>query len=599
MTLKTMTCRATSTMLWSTVLVIGSMALMQAVQGQSRGPASNGPVRQVAAQENPWVIPGTDSGSASATLPENEPTTIGGYGVNGRIGHMTGPAVGHKESFSFLEIAPYTTYEETWLAADFRVLRTNRGFTAMSGGVIARRFCPSLNAIFGANAFFDADETRRGKRFQQGGFGFELLTENLDVRSNFYIPSGTQTAVIEAGIVDNSARFADNRILFDGFRVAASAAHGADMLFTVPIPGDLAESANLEASAGWYHFQASDDNVRKLTGWRVRMDASSPKRMLHLFTEFTEDAVFDKNLIVGADLNYWHKSERGPRLGQNQFNRISQWVERQWTVTTVDERLIDAGLVATNPGTGNAYFIEHVDTNAAVVGNGTFEVPYQTLPEAQINAPAAGPDNIIFVHSGSQFNAPIVLNPLETVFGEGIIHTLPVVGFANPLQLPGIAGPRPVIDLTGVNGDAITMANDSTIAGFVVQNVLNGNGVTINGVTNATVRGVDITNVTGLNGRGVEIINSAGNINLLDMNISDTDQESLYIEGGTADIVLGTSNSTSPLSTIIANAAGAARSMSTVRVGRSTSVARPSRPQPGPRRKGFWSTTFHSHHEFW
>ena len=244
---------------------------------------------------------------------------------------------------------------------------------------------------------------------------------------------------------------------------------------------------------------------------------------------------------TGTDVNTDHASEQTSSIG------IAQWVERQWTVTTIDDTAYTLGQLAINPATGLPYYIEHVDTNYtpdAFGGDGTFENPYPTLTEAQTMAPGVGPNNIIFVHAGSQFTAPFVLNPGETVFGEGVTHTVPIVGFNGLLDLPTTGKPGGLPNIDGIGGTAVTLADDVHFAGFTVSNTSGGPAILGDMITNARLRGIRIEDVNG--GDGLVFRDSSGAILLDDVNIlrannadvfSGVDGDAFLVDGGDANIV--------------------------------------------------------------
>lgn len=530
-----------------------SLAMAGPLSAQSGHSISSGFAEQLSTSPDTWVVApdGARYGASSASgsisgLPlkqVSQQRAIEGFGINGRLGHITGPAVGHRESFTYIELSPFTTYENTWFSGDFRLLRPNTGHLGSSSGAVLRQYLPRFNSILGVNAFYDIDDTR-GRKYEQFGLGFELLTEWLDIRSNIYLPQGSQTGVINTGIVRNSGRFEGNNLFFSDFTTSATSADGFDLLFTVPVPGRVAESVNLEASAGYYHFETDNDLLSTVNGWKLRVDGSGLNHMLHMYMELTGDEVFDRNVVFGFDINYFRQGDTGPRIRGNQHNRLSKWVERNWTVVTVDDTVINTGNLAINPATGNPYFIEHVDSQGratdATAALGTFENPYLTIQDAQTNLP--GPpdpatmlDNIIFAHAGSSFNVPIVMQPNERILGEGPIHTIPVQGFRDPLQLPSTGKTGGFPELTGIVGVPVTLSNDVTFAGFQINNTTGGPAILANGTTGTvTVYDVLINGVTG--GSGVIVDGAFGTVNFNRIDISNAEGDALIIRNGNATV---------------------------------------------------------------
>ena len=212
-----------------------------------------------------WVLDGSNSGSVDG-LTTTRLVNSAAYGINARGGHITGPAVGRRESITYFELSPFITVDNHFVSGDFRLLRTNTGNLGGSFGAIFRHFSEERNVIFGANAFYDIDNTR-GREFEEFSIGLELLSGPIDIRTNVYIPTGSSQQVLQRGIMPNSQTFVGNNFTFDSFARSSTAARGVDMLVTVPVPGQYAERVNLEASAGWYHFEPDGAGLRNTTGW--------------------------------------------------------------------------------------------------------------------------------------------------------------------------------------------------------------------------------------------------------------------------------------------------------------------------------------------
>lgn len=504
------------------------------------------PPTSAAGNDDVWILTPPSSGAINGGNPvaaHPQPADVGGFGFNARLGHMAGPAVGRRESATFLELTPFTTLDTWFIGGDFRLLRPNEGNLGGSGGVILRRYNPRRNAIFGANVFYDVDDTR-GRQFEQVGVGLEWLSAWLDIRANGYLPTGNDKKVLAAGVVRGSERFVGYNLFYDRFSQQATASTGVDMLFTVPIPGRWAEAVNLEASAGWYYFSPNDERLSDFAGGRLRVDGSIIKRLLHAYVEYSNDRAFDSLVSVGVDVNYWNRYDNQPRIGGNQFHRITDYVRRNWTVVAVNETAFDRNLIAVNPATGTPYIIEHVDTNGnSLFADGTFERPYTTLIAAQNNAPSP-PNNIIYVHAGSVFNTPLVMNNGEVILGEGVAHELALPGVPDVVILPrtGKAGGKPVFDQ--ISGVPVRLANNTTFGGFAISRTSIGPAILGNGITNARLVDIDIQDVNG--GHGVHFLNAHGritldNVNMLRSNPADpntgVDLDDFRVEGGNAEII--------------------------------------------------------------
>ncbi|MFV0442324.1 MAG: beta strand repeat-containing protein [Planctomycetaceae bacterium] len=492
-----------------------------------------------------WELRPSNSGSISGGRgpAKPQPDDVGGFGVNARAGHIAGDTIDSDESRTFIELAPFTTIDSLFLGGDFRFLRTNEGDFSGTGGLIVRRFIPGRNAIFGTNLFFDVDDSH-GAQFQQVGFGFEWLTNRLDNRTNVYLPYGDKTKVTSSGVVAGSGVLTGNSLYYSRYSNQTTAAAGVDTMFTMPIPGRIAERINLELSAGAYYFAPNDGGLRDFAGPKFRADATLVRRLLHSYLEVTNDNVNDTLVSFGVDVNYWNRYDERPRLGGNQFHRITDYVRRNWNIVTSNEQLREDGIAAINPATGLAYHIEHVDSNAtALPGDGTYERPYTSLQIAQGSPPGA-PNTIIYAHAGSVFNTPLVMNDGEIIVGEGSQFALALPGTPETVLMPvtGKSGGRPTID--GINGTAVTLADNTTLSGFLITNTTGGPAILGDGITNTNLSNINVYNVDG--GPGIVFRQSHGQINLNDVGVlhgtltdplSGTDGDSFVVDGGNASIL--------------------------------------------------------------
>ncbi|MCA9110421.1 MAG: inverse autotransporter beta domain-containing protein, partial [Planctomycetaceae bacterium] len=491
----------------------------------------------------------------------------GGYGFLSRIGHIAGSTVGREESITHIGLAPYLFHEETMLFSDLRLFRTNDAHIGGSVGLGLRHYLIEQDAVLGFATYYDSDDSR-GSLFKQLGVSAELLTKTFDVRANVYVPIEDTEKVLGNSIVSGSERFDEHLLLFDRRTDFASAADGQDVTVSMPVPGEIAEMFNLEVSAGGYHYQARQGGLPDVWGYKLRSDADVFKRILHMFVELTSDRQFDTRLIAGGSLNYYHGFENRRRLQSRQFYRMSEWVRRNYTVVTIDDFTIDPGEVARNPATGDPYYFAHVrnipgaDTPPPIpdsqppffnfpapFGDGTVDAPFQFIQEAQADIRALLPtvrDNaIVYVHGDSEFtgdNAVVVMEDGEVLLGEGeadgVIQTLPVLGFTDDATLPVVIpdGSVPLLDMA--TGDAVTLASGNTFSGFNITNSA-GNGITIDNAMGGTIS--DVT-INGTGGDGIFMSNASELFTFENVSISDTTGIAFHIDGGSALVRYGTAD---------------------------------------------------------
>ena len=530
------------------------------------------------AQQTPEMVfqpvPGSSSAQASASAsgfpeshisgpPSPEEAGVGGLGLLGRVGHIAGETIERNQSITYFDLSPYMFVEDTYLFGDGRLFLTNQGHMGGSAGLGIRQYFPRNDFVLGASAWYDRDDSRNAY-FEQLGMSFELFSQWMDIRSNYYTAIGNNKKSLGTTIAPGSAAFTDHNITFSTQTALSTGADMVDLMFTVPVPGEVAQSMNLEASAGWYRAFTPSLGLKNINGYKLRMDADFLDRVLHVYTELTQDSFFDTNLVVAADVNYWHHLEARPRFGSSQFNRIAQWVRRNRNVVTIDSNVVNSAQAAINPNTGLAYYVNHVrnvpggvplPNFPAPAGTGALLTPFQFIDEAQTALPNA---DLIFVHADSVYvNRPLVMNDGELILGEGVGQSIPVQGLSQPLQLPRATSgaSRPLFQNTV--GTAVTLADNNLFAGFDITNTT-GTAIFGNTINAGVVRDVRINGTTGAAAHGVHLQNSAGTINLQSVNISNTAGNAFYVDGGSAAVVYGsgTITNTTGYAVLIENNSG-------------------------------------------
>ena len=247
------------------------------------------------AQQTPEMVfepaPGSTPAQASASAngfpqshingsPSPEDAGVGGFGVLGRVGHIMGNTVERNQSITYFDLSPFMFVEDTYLFGDTRLFLTNQGRMGGSAGLGVRQYFPRNDFVLGASAWYDRDESRAAP-FQQLGMSFELFSQWMDIRSNYYTGIGETSRELGTSIAPGTARFTDHNITFSTQTDLSTSADMVDLMFTVPVPGEVAQSMNLETSAGWYQIFTPGRNIRGINGYKLRVDADFLDRVLH------------------------------------------------------------------------------------------------------------------------------------------------------------------------------------------------------------------------------------------------------------------------------------------------------------------------------
>ncbi|MEZ5942791.1 MAG: hypothetical protein R3C18_15460 [Planctomycetaceae bacterium] len=491
--------------------------------------------------------------SGSLTDTQGDPQRVGGFGLVGRAGHVVGPTVGRSDSVTYTDLMPYVFIDQTMLFGDLKFNLGNNGHIGGSAGLGMRQYFNQVDAVGGLMIAYDHDATRSAN-FEQLVIANEWLSEFFDVRTNIYLPFGRQQFITSTILEPGSEEFTDFNITFQRRSFSSTAMRGGEQLYTVPVPGELAQAANLEATAGWYHYQAPGSEM--VWGYKLQADADFFERLLHTTVTFTGDGVFGQNIIFSADVNYWNDLQPRRRVGQSQYNRMANWVRRNRTVVSDDSSFLNPRELA-RKADGTPYLVYHVRNRPGEAARpgvlGSIDDPFYFMQEGIDQLPFA---DIVFVHSDSVFDgttpppalAPnVVLRSDVQVLGEGVTLTLPVLGLTDEITVPTANDPVGDVPLiTNVTGNAVTFASDSRFSGFRITNVMNGTALNVGASTNGRIDEVTIDNVTGTDAHGISFNGASGVFAINGLSISDldgngtiTDGNAFQVLGGAAAITVG------------------------------------------------------------
>lgn len=460
-----------------------------------------------------------------------------GIGTMFRADHLFGNTVGRTTGLTPLEVVPYRLFDNDMWFGSVRFSPNDKGRLAGSSGLGYRYFEDTIARVFGASLWYDLDDSSR-TTFQQFGVSFETYGESWDSRSNIYVPFGDTSDLLTSFVNPGSTRYSGHSILFDRTTVSVTAMPGHDGEIGIPIQGEFGDKHDIRAYAGYYHYFRSD--VPEIWGWRTRIEAHIIPQV-EVQVQGSGDDVYGTNLMVGvAWLFSGGMFDKPEQARKSAYGRMGEWVRRNYNVVAPEQRIVDAGLRAVNPTTGNDYVVQHVDTNSGN-SDGSFEDPFHTVAQAQ----AAGAE-IIVVRSGSVLSgsdASIVLQDGQTLLGDaaGVEHWIPTSQFANFL-MPHASNGTALPTMLNATGNAVTLASNSTLAGFRIEGST-GSGIFADGITNAIVRDVDIVNA-GAN--GIDLHNVHGNLDFVRTHVDGanatvvnpllTNSSGLRIEGGDAEV---------------------------------------------------------------
>ncbi len=382
------------------------------------------------------------------------------------IRHIESGGIGYEDG--------YTTFE-TFLASDpsqwsvtpFLDARGhifNNGKWAANAGAGLRGLWK--NRAYGVNAYYDYRNAGR-LHSNQVGVGLETLGEIVDFRINGYLPVGKK--ISDPYHTTFKGFSGHHMILRQKYK---SAMKGAD----AELGFHFGRSENFEfyAAAGPYYFIGKRAPVT--WGGKARI-AGIFKDILTLELSDSFDRTFHNKFQgqVSLTFSFGPKSkiiEKGRTCNvANILNdRMLQPVGRQ-EIIVIDKK-IRKNTVAIDPATGLPYFFVFVNNTSH--SDGTYESPYHSFAQAQENS---SPNDIIYVFPGdgttTNMDSGIFLKPNQKFWGSGISHSLQTT--QGMFTIPAQSTASPTITNTDINtdGNAITLATNNEISGFIITSAFN------------------------------------------------------------------------------------------------------------------------------
>jgi len=511
-------------------------ALRSAVRTLSRIARTATVVAAIAACLAP-PTPGLRAQSPADTESDLFKPVSDGPGIQGRIGHIGFPTFGRNTSISHVELFPYVLEDNHMYFADWRMFMNNYGQLGGNFGLGYRIRPWGGENIFGASLWYDADDSLE-KLYQDVGISLEHLSDVFDVRLNGYLPVGET----ENRLADRltNPRFVGNSLIYDRVLIYGTALGGVDYEVGMPLPATFLRQHNMRAYVGAYHFGGND--VDMISGGKARLEGNIiPSVEAQVLV--TSDSYFGTNFSLGVSWAYYGKFERTETNRALRYDRMGEWVNRNYNVIVGKRKDVTVGVQALNPANGLPLIIQHVGPGGN--SSGAVDDPWGSIAAAQ----AAGGD-VILVHAGTVITENIVLQDGEVLIGQGdgLQDYLNVQGYG-AVAIPRLgSGNAPVIQ--GVTGNAVTMANNSIFAGFRIESPT-GHGIFANGVQNAVVSNVEIN---GAGGDGIYVQNGTGNFAFGNVEINNAAGSGFHLSGGSANVgFLGTINSNAGRSILIEN----------------------------------------------
>lgn len=492
---------------------------------------------------------GSSNSGSSAGASELLDVNRRSFGVNTRIGHVTGNSVGRIDPVTYFNVAPYFNVGPTAFIFDFQIGRANEGGLTGSAGGVFRTFVEEWDVVTGISAHHSRDDIS-GALFRTWGLGLDIMSDSWEARANYVRPNGTTSRIASQRIDQTTATFSGNSIIFDRIDTVAEALEGFDLEVGSLLFADAEDRFKVRGFMGAYRYFSP--SVPHFTGWKTHVQADVMKR-LELDLALTEDTQFKTTVSFNAVVHFGG-FKADDYTSKSAIHRLADPVRRSVSVPTVQGNVVVPGIEAINPVDGLPYQVVHVDENDTIGPfTGTVEAPLMSITSG-----LAVPDtDIVFVHAGGVYNAApdnmITVGAGQRVFGEGLVtaatgdrivdSTVPVVGLGD-LSLPGsptflasgetLARPT----LTGAVGDSVTLLDASEFGGFIVSGSA-GAGITSNNAGGTRVHDTLVENTTGA---GIFLQNTTGTTTIVNTIISGAIGPAFHVDGGGGSIGFSTTS---------------------------------------------------------
>ncbi len=371
-----------------------------------------------------------------------------------------------------------------WWNLDVRGHLSENGNLFGNFGLVRGVYFDAMKSDLRASIWFDYDDDKAeifGHSFQQLGASGDVLHEYYELHVNGYFPVGTTTFTLGS---PTNCFVGRNFLVQHGID---SALQGADGTIGIR-PGCLKPWAGL-IDVGTYYFES--DLVKSFAGVTAGVSVQ-PAEGVAFNLQVNHDDRFDTTGYLGVVLYFGGSRGRGVTPGA----REAQLTKRNDHIVRVHQDPI----FATNPGTGALWVVNHVDNTGTspTGGDGSVDRPFTTLAAAEA---ASATDQIILVHEGdgttTGMDAGITLKDRQLFLADGIAHFVPTVERGSFLLCNDLDGLRPSITHSA-GGDVVTLANDNTVAGFIMtpdamgNNFANGIVGTPGATANVIIRANDI-----------------------------------------------------------------------------------------------------------
>ena len=424
-----------------------------------------------------------------------------------RVGHLAFETFGRDSSITHVELMPMIPLDNAALYTDWRLFVDNHGEIGANLGLGYRQWVEEINHVVGASIWYDGDNTST-EYFNQLGLSLEMMGDNWDVFTNFYLPIGDDTK--DFSVRNTNSRFGagGTSILFDQVKDRGESMPGVDFEFGFLIPTDFAHEHEIRAYAGWYYF--SGDETDDINGVKVRLQGDI-NQVMTAQVEMTDDDEFGTNVIFGGSIVLPGSLSAEQPSARRRERHLGRFSQRNYNVIVSRRIRTQAGITAVNPSTAAGYSVAQITNNG-------------DLPSTS---------DILLVQAGTTLTSAIALADGQFLLGEKTGQQIVADGFGL-IDVPNFSAGTGTPMIDAVAGNAITLASNSRVAGLSITNAT-GHGIIGSGLSNVTLSDLMVSG-SGLDNLFLE--NVVGPTTLTGLTLGDATGASFHLDGSTANVTL-------------------------------------------------------------
>ena len=415
-------------------------------------------------------------------------------------------------SSSFDSLLPlfYLSEQGTYLFfAPKQTFHSKHGAKEFNYGLGIRQLCWE-SFILGFNVYYDKRQSPTHRYHYQRGYGFEILSDYLDMRFNFYDPISKPRRIgkSQGYKLGSSGLIRWEKSLFE------EALEGFDWEIGVPVPF---KQLNTKIFAGSSHYNPklsknfSFFNIRtetKVTDWLTLDFALKIPDNHHTLND--DDKIYfnygfrvEIPLDFGSlfDLKHPVRRKETNHLKKRLFERVVRDLDIQVQGKENYQEQVEQPLIYVN------------NTNTTGTENGTLEHPFSSLTSALASPLYTSIKSIyLFRGDGTAYTGNYTLSAGTKLWGSAYSgnYGIPVSGY-------------PIIEGTGTN-NTLNINSNSDIAGCQITGSGSNNAIYGSNLQNVTIHNNLITG----NKNGIYIDSAAGNIVVAGNTIINNSDKGIY-----------------------------------------------------------------------